>query len=233
MVNTSIRYIFDFLTFIFDMKKLLLVFAFLTTFTAWAADYRSCEITYEDGRTETVEVQFPFANDNPNLRIKRNGKRASIDKDLIKFFTLSLNDGENDYLFLGGRRPSYKGKKQRKIFTLVTDVHETGIIVGNLGLSYDIKRDRKKDKDIIVFTYMKLYYTNTFSRINEDTFYVYFITDSRRGRAKHCRKIAESLQEKLLLDCTDIVDHLDLEGEIKKEEVYAIILEAYKKCLNQ
>src|SRR5690606_39365172 len=85
------------------MKKLLLVLTFLATFTCWAVEYRACEITYEDGSKETVEVQFPFANDNPNLRIKRNGERDNIDKDLIKFFTLKLNNGESKYLFMGGR----------------------------------------------------------------------------------------------------------------------------------
>lgn len=214
------------------MKKLLLVFAFLTTFTAWAADYRSCEITYEDGRTETVEVQFPFANDNPNLRIKRNGKRASIDKDLIKFFTLSLNDGENDYLFLGGRQFSKKNKKRRKIFTLVEEVNETGIIVGNLGLSYDVGRNRDTGKDIIIFTYMKTFRTYSFSKIGEETFYPLFAYGPGIGLRSYYRKTIQKYQKGLFPDCPDIVNLLDLES-VREKDIDTVIFEAYKECLNQ
>lgn len=219
----------------FNMKRLLLVLTFLATFTCWAVEYRACEITYEDGSKETVEVQFPFANDNPNLRIKRNGERGNIDKDLIKFFTLKLNNGESKYLFMGGREFSKNKKKRRKVFTLVEEVNEeTGIIIGNLGLSFDVARDRRSDKEIIIFTYIQMYRNYSFSKINEETFYTMFVFPSgggiRIGTKKYYKKTISKYQKELFPECPDITDRIDYKS--MKEKALMAVIDAYKECLN-
>lgn len=213
------------------MKKLLLVLTFLATFTCWAADYRSCEITYENGNKETVEVQFPFANDHPNLRIKKNGERGTIDKDLIKFFTLKLNDGENKYLFLGGREFSKNGKKKRKIFTLVEEVNEeTGIVIGNLGLSYDVGKNKRSGKEIMIFTYQQMYRNYSFSKINEETFYTMYVFPYGIGIKKYYEKTISNYQKELFPECPNITDLIDYKS--MKEKALFAILDAYKECLN-
>jgi len=214
------------------MKKLLLVFTFLATFTCWAVDYRPCEITYEDGSKETLEVQFPFANDNPNLRVKRGGERANIDKDLIKFFTLKLNDGESDYLFLGGREFSKKNKKKPKVFTLVEEITDTGIVVGNLGLSFDIAKDKRSDKEIIVFTYIEAYRNYSFSKINQETFYTMYVFPGGIGIGikKYYEKTISNYQKELFPECPDIIDRIDYKS--MKERALMPIIDAYKECLN-
>lgn len=213
------------------MKNLLLVLSFLITFTSRAVEYRPCEITYEDGRTEIVEVQFPFANDNPNLRIKRDDKRTNIDKDLIKFFTLTLNEGESEYLFLGGRQFSKRGKKRAKVFTLVEEVDETGIVIGNLGLSYDVSKDKRSGKDIIIFTYIQAHRTYSFSRINEETLYPIIDYRFGPGLKLYYRKTTQKYQETLFPDCSDVSKQIDYDNI--KEKGAKTIIEAYKKCLNK
>lgn len=211
------------------MKNTLLILSFLFTLSSWAVEYYPCEITYEDDRTEILEVQFPIDNSNPKLRVKIDGKRASLQKDNIKFFTISLNNDEDKYLFLGGREYSKRGRKKRKVFTLVERVTESGIVIGNLGLAYNVGREKDSDKDIIVFTYLQAHRTYSFSRQNEEIIYPIINYTFGPGLKYYYRKTAEKYQPTLFPDCPDISDLIDYDS-IKNKGVETVI-EAYEECV--
>jgi len=213
------------------LKKILLLTLFFLPFTLMAK-YYSGEIVYDDGTSETLEILFPISNGNPNLKVKRDGKRASIKKELLKYILLELNDGEDKYVFLAGREYSKKNKKRKKVFTLVENVTDNGFVVGKLGLSFEINRIKGSDKLGVFVTYVEVYHNYSISKVNEETFFPIYSLSFGIGIRKYYQRMIEKYQDTLFSDCLDLAEKVDYDKMMEGRGPYAII-EAYSECLNQ
>lgn len=197
------------------------------------AKFYDGKVIYKNGETVDLQINFPLKTTSKKLSVSINGKKQKIDADKIAYIVVSLNNGENNFVFKRGRDSRFdkegniSTKRKKGVWTLIDKAYEN-IIVSETAQSYVIKKSKTKDKEERMIAVFDAQSTSRFGTLlsKPDDDLVFFFLDVRKNFLK---KSIERSQDYLFSKCpnfSETIDYKNLEvGNFVHE-----IAKLYNEC---